>query len=92
MMPTDDDFYQFNTLMKNKLARNAHKDAPTRESIEGMIQLMEKEIIELREQLIDDRKDPNALLEAVDIGNFALLIFIALRDTGTRTEVEDDDV
>ena len=70
--------------MVHKLHLNSHKSTPTKEQMEGIIQLLLDEVTELRQQLDEDKFNHNSLVETHDIANFAFLAFVALCNDGVK--------
>jgi hypothetical protein len=69
-----------------KLAKNSHKDTPTKESLPKIMDLLREEIREFEEQLAEDRFNENSLIELMDQANFAFLAYVALRMEGVKHE------
>jgi len=70
--------------MIEKLRKNAHKETPTKESLERIMELLALEIIEFEEQLAADKFDENSLIELMDQANFSFLAYVALRLQGVE--------
>lgn len=87
------DLEEFVKGMVAKLAKNAHKDTPTREDVPQFILLMQGEILELYKQYLENRYDPNFNKELHDIANFAFLTMLSveLRDVN-QMEMFNDGV
>lgn len=64
---------EFFSGMVHKLSINGHKTPPSKCDIVKNMLLMQREIMELHEQWIKDKCDPNLFLELCDIANFAFL-------------------
>lgn len=74
--------------MVHKLNINSHKDAINEDDIDGLLEKMQGEIAEFRDQRIQDASDPNILSELADTSNFAFLIYAFLRARGLKTMKE----
>lgn len=64
--------------MIKKLDKNSHKETPTKETIERIIDLLFEEIIEFKRQIHEDKYNENSLIELMDTANFAFLAYVAL--------------
>lgn len=62
-----------------KLFKNSHKDTPSKESLNNIMILLLKEIVEFIEQVEQDRTNENSLIELMDQANFSFLAYVALR-------------
>lgn len=69
----------FVDAMVTKLDQNSHKDTPTRESLQTIMDLLIQEIIEFEKQVAEDKFNKNVLYELADQANFAFLAYVALR-------------
>lgn len=79
---------EFVEMMAAKLAVNSHKDAVAEKDVPILLDLMAKEVQELRDQVAEDEQDFNSLEETSDIGNFAFLLYAFLRSRGVRSATE----
>lgn len=82
MAPEITEFFE---AMLHKLHVNAHKQAIRDDDIDGLLDKMEAEIQEFRDQRLQDAEDPNILEETADSANFAFLLYAFLRSRGVRT-------
>jgi hypothetical protein len=85
---TNYSFYlaDFFSSMIMKLDKNSHKDTPTRESLQTIMDLLIQEIIEFEKQVFEDKFNGNSLIELADQANFAFLAYVALRLEGVKHE------
>jgi hypothetical protein len=67
-----------------KLAKNSHKDTPTKETLPKIMDLLREEIREFEEQLAEDKFNENSLIELMDQANFSFLAYVALRMEGVK--------
>jgi len=67
-----------------KLYKNRHKETPTVESLERIMDLLVTEITEFEEQVAQDKFDENSLIELCDQANFSFLAYVALRMQGVE--------
>jgi len=79
---------EFFSAMVHKLAVNSHKDAIREDDIDGLLQKMQDEIEEFREQRVLDESDPAILSELADIGNFCFLLYAFVRAKGVKDAKE----
>lgn len=79
---------EFFSGMCRKLDMNSHKSTPERAQIQTIVEHLRREVEEFEEQLAEDPKAENALVELFDTSNFAFLAFVALRNNGTKTKRE----
>ena len=75
---------EFMEAMIHKLNVNSHKDAVNEDDIDGLLEKMQEEIAEFREQRKQDIMDPNTLGELADTANFAFLLYAFLRSRGLQ--------
>ena len=75
--------------MVKKLDKNSHKDTPTRENLQTIMDLLIEEISEFEMQVAEDRFSENSLIELMDQANFAFLAYIALR-AEHEAQIRDD--
>jgi len=73
----------FNTMIY-KLDKNSHKDTPTKENLQGIMDLLLGEIVEFEQQVHQDKFNENSLTELADQANFAFLAYVALRLEGVQ--------
>jgi len=67
-----------------KLIKNKHKDAPaSMHDVQKLRRLLAGEVLELDNQMAENRLDPNMILELADCANFLFLIQYAI-DGETR--------
>lgn len=86
----NDDLSVFFSGMIEKLYANKHKQMPQQCDIVRFMLLIQKELLEVHEQWILDKHDPNMAKELHDVANFALLIFAVMRaEQGTKNGQED---
>jgi hypothetical protein len=69
---------QFVNGMMYKLDVNSYKDTPTVKTVPTIIDMLLEEVREFNEQFYENRHDYNALVELMDVANFAFLAYIAL--------------
>lgn len=74
-----EDLEVFFNGMVHKLYKNKHKKPPDTCDVTRFILLMQKEILELHEQWINDKTDPNLSAELWDIANFAFLMNVSAK-------------
>lgn len=79
---------EFVAGMIKKLHLNSHKETPTCQDIPSMIEMLQGELQEFKDQLASDPSDENVLIELMDTANFAFLMFVALRRGGVRSGKE----
>lgn len=79
---------EFFDTMVHKLHVNSHKDAIRDDDIDGLLDKMEGEIAEFREQRAQNANDPNMLSELGDVSNFSFLLFAFLRAKGVKDAKE----
>lgn len=65
--------------MLHKLDINSYKQTPTLNTISEIIEKLEEEICEFEEQMFADPHDDNAMVELMDIANYAFLAYVAIR-------------
>ena len=76
--------------MVHKLDKNSHKNTPTKESIQTIIDLLVDEVIEFERQVIEDKFNENSFMELVDTANFAFLAYVALKlEEERETRIRD---
>jgi len=78
--------HDFFAGMIMKLAKNSHKDTPTKETLPKIMDLLREEIREFEEQLAEDKFNENSLIELMDQANFSFLAYVALRMEGVKHE------
>ena len=62
-----------------KLIKNKHKDAPaSMHDVQKLRRLLAGEVLELDNQMAEDKLDPNMVLELADCANFLFLIQYAI--------------
>jgi len=67
-----------------KLYKNRHKDTPTVESLERIMDMLVEEIMEFDEQVTHNKFNENSLIELMDQANFSFLAYVALRMQGVE--------
>jgi len=77
------DFFK---TMIHKLDKNSHKDTPTKENLDGIMDLLVDEVIEFEQQIYRDRFNENSLVELADQANFSFLAYVVLRLEGVEHE------
>ena len=80
---------EFFAGMVRKLDLNSHKDVPGRQDVEMLLAGALREIAEFLEQYHSDKFDENTLVETFDSANFIYLTYMALRNGGTKTKLEN---
>ena len=80
----EDLLFDFFTGMMMKLDKNSHKETPTVESLESIMNLLLEEIIEFEDQVFKDKYNQNSLIELMDQANFSFLAYVALRLQGVK--------
>src|SRR5262245_46179016 len=70
--------------MVYKLDKNSHKNTPTMESLQSIMDLLINEIVEFEQQINQDKYNENSLIELCDQANFAFLAYVALRIEGVQ--------
>jgi hypothetical protein len=71
-----------------KLDKNSHKETPTKESLQEIMDLLIEEICEFETQIHMDRFNDNSFVELMDQANFAFLAYVALRMEHERATSE----
>jgi hypothetical protein len=77
-------FVEFIDIMLMKLDQNSHKKTPTMVDIPRIMDLLDGEVQEFKEQFYSDKYGRNTLVELADTSNFAFLAFVALRMQGVK--------
>jgi hypothetical protein len=72
--------------MIKKLDKNSHKETPTKETLDYIMDLLLMEILEFKRQVREDKFNENSLIELMDQANFAFLAYVALRLEGVKHE------
>jgi len=78
--------HEFFRTMIDKLDKNSHKETPTKESLEKIMDLLLEEIVEFEKQVAEDKFNGNSLVELADQANFSFLAYVALRLEGVKHE------
>lgn len=65
--------------MVYKLEVNSHKNTPKMDDVPTFIIHIQKEVLELYKQFLEDRTDPNFEKELHDIANFAFLTGLSVK-------------
>lgn len=73
VVPYRDDLRRFIDAMVYKLAKNASKGKWEAMPLEAALELLNKEVVELDEAIASKRNFVEVLLEAADVGNFAMI-------------------
>jgi len=71
----EDQLESFLLGMIHKLDLNSHKDTPTTETIERILELLFQEVVEYKNESGRKRR----LVELMDVANFAFLLYLAER-------------
>ena len=70
--------------MIHKLDKNSHKETPTAETLQNIMDLLVEEIVEFENQISKDKFNENSLIELMDQANFSFLAYVALRREGVK--------
>lgn len=70
---------EFVNGMRDKLLKNKHKRPPSNCNAEDFLRGAFEEMLEVHEQFIRDRYDPNFKAECCDVANWVFLLYLSVR-------------
>ena len=78
--------------MVHKLDTNSHKEPPRKCDVTAFILKLQGEVLETYKQWLENKHDPNLLMELCDIANFAFLVTVSMayeeEDQRNQTSME----